>query len=161
MFRCLFEHCPEYSYMEDNNPFNHSSYTDNTTLQSWFLRRNHSNEVVVAYMYDKSKDIYYCFDTYSRMLYVKGRESLERITVPGKPARLKTELKLNLQTTLEKGSTVWLTGFNPATKSATILIENNQKVDVPMNDLHLLPEYESVPESDYSWKPVSSTNNKD
>ncbi|MCS6824927.1 MAG: hypothetical protein NZ529_11595 [Cytophagaceae bacterium] len=120
---------------------------------NWCCKNNHVNEVVIAFMYDKERDIYYCIDTYGRMIYVKGKGSLEKINTPGKPARVKNEVKYDLEHSFHEGYTVWLTGFNAATKVATILLQGGQKVEISINDFFILPEYQPQKESG-SWEDV-------
>ncbi|MDW8302785.1 MAG: hypothetical protein RML38_09965 [Bacteroidia bacterium] len=133
---------------------------DSLTLSSWWYRSIYPNEVLAVYLYDKNKDIYHCLDIHHNTYYVKGKQSLEKIRMDGKPAMVKSEVKIDLQTTLRKGTIVWLTAFNPAAKTATILLQGNQKVDVPIGDVQVLSHYESTPEDKSDWYIIKSDGRK-
>lgn len=108
------------------------------------------NEVLLAF--DFSKDIYYCYDPDGRVVLVKGKASLQKITVPGRPGNITEDVKLGLDLTLHNGNNVWLTDFNAAAKTATILLVDGNKVDIPQTSIRDNKDYFDSLTQDANWR---------
>lgn len=91
------------------------------------------NEVLLVFAF--SKDVYYCYDPDGRMVLIKGKASLKRITLVGRPVTIISEVSIGLETKLKVGNNVWLIGFNSANKTATILLADGTKADVPQDSI--------------------------
>ena len=115
----------------------------------WHLVSYGHNEVLLAFNF--SKDKYYCYDPEGRIVIVKGKASLQKIDMAGRAAHIIEEIKLGLDATLHVGNNVWLTGFNSITKTATILLADGQKADVPQSSIQDLKEYFDLMDKAIEW----------
>ncbi|HBX52875.1 MAG TPA: hypothetical protein DEH02_17560 [Bacteroidales bacterium] len=111
-----------------------------------------SSEVLLVFNF--SKDIYYCYDPDGRLVLVKGKASLKKIEIPGRPARITQEVKIGLDISLSSGNNVWLTGFNAANKTAQILLQDGSKVDVPQESITDLKDFFDTMNKLTEWKTV-------
>jgi hypothetical protein len=109
----------------------------------WTTISYSANEVLIAFNFQKDK--YYCYDPEGRVVIVKGKASLQKIDVVGRPGHIIEEVKLGL---------VWLTGFNAATKTATILLADGQKMEIPQSSIQDLKEYFDLMDKVTEWKTV-------
>lgn len=115
----------------------------------WHLLSYGHNEVLLVFNF--SKDKYYCFDPEGRIVIVKGKAFLQKIDMAGRAAHIIEEVKLGLDATLSVGNNVWLTGFNSTTKTATILLSDGQKADVPQSSIQDLKEYFDIMDKTIEW----------
>lgn len=115
----------------------------------WHLISYGHNEVLLAFSF--SKDKYYCYDPEGRIVIVKGKESLQKIDVAGRPGHIIEEVKLGLDASLNNGNNVWLTGFNPTTKTATILLADGQKAEIPQSSIQDLKEFFDIMDRSIEW----------
>jgi hypothetical protein len=111
-----------------------------------------ANEVLIAFNF--AKDKYYCYDPNGRIVIVKGKVSLQKIETPGRPGHIIEAVKLGLDHSLPAGSNVWLTGFNAATKTATILLADGQKAEIPQSSIEDLKEYFDLMDKYTEWHTV-------
>jgi len=111
-----------------------------------------ANEVLLAFNF--SKDKFYCYDPEGRVVIVKGKTNLKKIEIAGRPAHITEEVKLGLDHTLTIGNNVWLTAFNAATKTATILLADGQKAEVPQSSIQDLKEYFDIMDKYTDWHTV-------
>jgi hypothetical protein len=118
----------------------------------WTTISYSANEVLIAFNFQKDK--YYCYDPEGRVVIVKGKASLQKIDVVGRPGHIIEEVKLGLDHTLVVGNNVWLTGFNAATKTATILLADGQKMEIPQSSIQDLKEYFDLMDKVTEWKTV-------
>ena len=127
--------------------------SDDATLETdWTLISYSANEVLLAFNF--SKDKYYCYDPEGRIVMVKGKASLDKIDVPGRPGHIIEDVKLNLDQSLVVGNNVWLTGFNATTKTANILLTNGQKAEIPQSSIQDLKEYHDLMDKWTDWHTV-------
>jgi hypothetical protein len=61
---------------------------------------------------------------------------------------------LGLDHILSRGNNVWLTGFNAATQTATILLADGQKVQIPQTTIQDLKEYFDLMDKFTDWHSV-------
>jgi hypothetical protein len=120
--------------------------------RDWTIISYSANEVLIAFNFQKDK--YYCYDPEGRVVIVKGKASLQKIDAAGRPGHILENVKLGLDHTLETGNNVWLTGFNPAAKSATILLSDGQKAEIPQSSIQDLKEYFDIMDKVTEWKTV-------
>lgn len=118
----------------------------------WHLVNYSHNEVLLAFNF--SKDKYYCYDPDGRIVIVKGKASLQKIDVVGRPAYIIEDVKLGLDATLHSGNNVWLTGFNATTKTATILLVDGQKAEIPQSSIIDLKDHFDMMDKAIDWKTV-------
>ncbi len=111
-----------------------------------------ANEVLIVFNF--AKDKYYCYDPNGRIVMVKGKASLQKIDAPGRPGHINEEVKLGLDHSLHQGNNVWLTGFNPTTKTATILLADGQKAEIPQSSIQDLKEYFDMMDKFTGWHSV-------
>ena len=111
-----------------------------------------ANEVLLVFNF--SKDKYYSHDPDGRVVMIKGKTSLQKIDVPGRPGHITETVKLGLDHSLSKGSNVWLTGYNAATKTAIILLADGQKAEIPESSIQDLKEYLDLMDKYIDWKTV-------
>ena len=125
---------------------------DASNQTDWTKISYSSNEVLIVFNYHKDK--YYCYDPEGRIVLVKGKASLQKIEIAGRPVHVLEEVKLGLDLSLSAGNNVWLIGFNPATKTATILLADGQKVEIQQNSIQDLKEYFDLMDKVTDWKTV-------
>lgn len=125
---------------------------DASNQTDWTTISYSANEVLVVFNFQKDK--YYCYDPEGRVVMVKGKASLQKIDVAGRPGHIIEEVKLGLDHTLVVGNNVWLTGFNAATKTATVLLADGQKVEIPQSSIQDLKEYFDLMDKYTEWKTV-------
>lgn len=111
-----------------------------------------ANEVLIVFNF--SKDKYYCYDPNGRIVMVKGKASLQKIDVAGRPGHIKERVNLGLDHSLSKDNNVWLTGYNAATKTATILLADGQKADIPQDSIEDLKVYFDLMDKFTDWHTV-------
>ena len=113
------------------------------------------NEVLLVFNFTKDK--YYCYDPDGRVVLVKGKESLKKIDIIGRPGKIQDEsgsVKIGLDLTLNNGNNVWITGFNSSTKTAIIMLVDGQKVEIPQANIQDLKEYIDLMDKLTEWKTV-------
>lgn len=125
---------------------------DALSKTDWHLLNYGHNEVLMAFNF--SKDKYYCYDPEGRIILVKGKASLEKISTAGRPAHLNEDVKIGLDFTLHTGHSVWLTGFNATAKTATILLTGGQKVEIPQSSLEDLKDHFDKMDKTIEWLTV-------
>jgi hypothetical protein len=111
-----------------------------------------ANEVLIVFLFAKNN--YYCYDPNGRIVMVKGKASLQKIDSKGRPGHINEHVKIGLDHSLSQGNNVWLTGFNPATKTATILLADGQKVDISQSSIQDLKEYFDMMDNFTYWHSV-------
>ncbi len=111
-----------------------------------------ANEVLIVFNF--ARDKYYCYDPNGRIVLVKGKASLQKIDAPGRPGHINEEVKLGLDHSLRRGNNVWLTGFNPTTKTAIILLADGQKAEIPQSSIQDLKEYFDMMDKYTDWHTV-------
>lgn len=126
--------------------------SDEQNKVDWHEISYSHNEVLLVFNF--SKDKYYCHDPEGRVVIVKGQNSLQKITVNGRPVLITEDVNLGLDTKLHYGNNVWLTGFNATTKTAIILLENGQKTEIPQTSIQDLKEYFDLMDELVEWKTV-------
>jgi len=125
---------------------------DSSLNNDWTTLSYSANEVLIAFNF--SKDKYYCYDPEGRVVLVKGKNNLQKIETNGRPAHVKDEIKLGLDATLNSGNNVWLIGYNAANKTATILLIDGQKAEVPQGNIDDLKDYYDAMDKYTEWKSV-------
>lgn len=113
------------------------------------------NEVLLVFNY--SKDKYYCYDPEGRVVLVKGSESLKKIDIAGRPGQIVDEsgsVQIGLDMSLNSGNNVWITGFNPATKTVIVLLVDGQKVEIPQSSIQDLKVFVDIMDKFTEWKTV-------
>jgi hypothetical protein len=125
---------------------------DATNSIDWSSINYSTNEVLIAFNFQKDK--YYCYDPEGRVVLVKGKNSLQKIEAIGRPAHVKNEIKIGLDATLNSGNNVWLIGYNAANKTASILLVDGQKTEVPVSDVDDLKDYYDAMDKYTEWKTV-------
>lgn len=108
-----------------------------------------SNEVLLAFNF--SKDKYYCYDPDGRVVLVKGKGSLKKIEVAGRPARIISSVKVGLDLSLDAENNVWLVGFNAANKTAKILLTDGTTQEIPQESIQDLKEYMDLMDKWTDW----------
>jgi len=91
-------------------------------------------------VFNFSKDIYYCYDPDGRLVLVKGKASLKKIDVPGRPAKIKEAVKVGLDVVLKADNNVWLVGYNSTDNTAQVLLQDGTKVSIPTSKIDDLKE---------------------
>lgn len=125
---------------------------DIATERDWVEMSFAANEVLIAFNFQKDK--YYCYDPEGRVVIVKGKASLQKIEVPGRPGHITQEIKLDLDNILNYGTNVWLIGINSSTTTATILLADGKKVEIPQGSIQDLKEYFDIMDKYTDWKTV-------
>ncbi|MBU3661285.1 MAG: hypothetical protein FGM14_15550 [Flavobacteriales bacterium] len=123
--------------------------------RDWSQVSYDENEVLLVFNFTKDK--YYCFDPDGRVVLVKGKESLKKIDIIGRPGKIQDEsgsVKIGLDLTLNNGNNVWITGFNSSTKTAIIMLVDGQKVEIPQANIQDLKEYIDLMDKLTEWKTV-------
>lgn len=111
-----------------------------------------ANEVLLVF--DFTKDKYYCFDPQGRVVMVKGKTSLEKIETIGRAVPIIKGVKISNDLRLGIGNNVWLVELNAATKTATILLADGQKVEIPQSCIQDLKEYYDIIDQYTEWYTV-------
>lgn len=110
------------------------------------------NEVLLVFNF--SKDKYYCYDAEGRIVLVKGKTDLQKIEVVGRPGFITEDVQLNLDASLHPGNHVWITGFNASIKTASILLADGQKAEIPQNSIEDLKVHFDLMDKYTEWKTV-------
>lgn len=118
----------------------------------WTATSYAANEVLLAFNF--SKDKYYCYDPDGRVVLVKGKGSLKKIDMLGRPARITQEVKIGLDLSIGEGNNVWLVGFNPTNKTAKILLANGTVQEVPQDSVQDLKDYMDLMDKFTEWHTV-------
>ena len=122
---------------------------DATNQIDWTQISYSANEVLLAFNFSKEK--YYCYDPSGRIVLVKGLASLQRITLPGRPVHIIESVKIGLDHDLNVGNNVWLTAYNSANKTATILSVDGQKFDIPQSNIQDLKDFYDIMDHFTDW----------
>lgn len=153
--------------------FLNNSYSQNTDL-GWHLvtagtevmviqgnsndaiKNNNINEIIYSqneavFVFMKSDNIYYCFDPEGRLVLFKGA-ALYKVTVEGRPMMVREKTRINLNQTLSAGNNVWVVGFDPSKKSATILLNDGKTVDILETSLKDFKDYFDSRMLNFTWK---------
>lgn len=125
---------------------------DATQKADWTAISYAQNEVLLAFNF--SKDKYYCYDPDGRIVLVKGKASLKKIEMIGRPARIIQEVKVGLDLTLGAGNNVWLIGFNSANKTAKILLADGTVQEIPQDSVQDLKDYMDLMDKYTTWHTV-------
>jgi hypothetical protein len=115
------------------------------------------NENEVLLVFNFTKDKYYTYDPDGRVVLVKGKESLKKIDVAGRPIKISDNsgsVKIGLDLSLKNGNNVWMTGFISATKTVVVLLVDGQKVEIPQDSIQDLKEYIDEMDKLTEWKTV-------
>lgn len=118
----------------------------------WTTINYSANEVLIAFNFQKDK--YYCYDPEGRVVLVKGKASLQKIEVTGRPVHVLEDVKIGLDAGLQRGNNVWLTGFNAANKTAMILLSDGQNAEIPQSSIQDLKDYFDILDKYTEWKTV-------
>ncbi len=114
-----------------------------------------AGEVVLAF--DLNKDKYYCFDPMGRMVVFNGANSLVKapLVVGCSVGLMNESIQLIGGEELSEGSYYWIVGQDLSKSTVTIMINKNQKLEIPQTKITLLTATIRQIMKNDTYKPVN------
>lgn len=94
----------------------------------------------VVFIWEKSKDLYISNEWFGRIVLFDNTDKLTPVP-EGKIGYLLNDIQDLNGKIAAAGSAVWITDYNTATKTVTILLNEGKKVSIPATDITILANF--------------------
>lgn len=94
----------------------------------------------VVFLWEKSKDIYISNEWFGRIILFDNLDNLTPVP-EGKIGYLLNDIQDLNGKVASAGSAVWITEYNTATKTVTILLNAGKKISIPATDITILANF--------------------
>ncbi len=95
----------------------------------------------VVYVWENSKDTYIANEWFGRISFFKSISKLTPVPENGKIGYLLNDVENLNGKAATAGSGVWITEFITSNKTAVILLNDNQKITIPSEDITILATF--------------------
>lgn len=95
----------------------------------------------VVFLWEQSNGLYIANEWFGRISIFKTLENLTRVPDDGKIAYLLADIDDLNGKVMTSGSAVWVTAFNTANKTITVIASGGKKYEIPAKDVTMLANY--------------------